>query len=99
MRRTTITKAAAALLTALTLLSAAPTALAAWEGDSGLKWLSASQKTAWAWIRVSGSTQGKAYARVGNAESDTGWFKGGKRQAKATGPAVSFNVRHDYYVK
>lgn len=99
MRRTTITKAATTLLAAIILLSTAPTAQAAWEGDSGVQWVPINQKTAWAWIRVSGSTQGKAYARVGNAESDTGWFKGGKRQAKATGPATSLNVRHDYYVK
>ena len=36
MRRTTITKAATTLLAALILLSAAPTAQAAWEGDSGV---------------------------------------------------------------
>lgn len=81
------------------LLLHTPPAYAYYEGNSGTRWIPISQIEAWAWVRVSGSTSGRAYARVGNSISDTGWFSGGTQDASAIGMLGSSPVQHDYYVK
>ena len=99
MHRRTIIRTVATILSLLTMFTSAQMAQAAWEGDSGVAWVPIARQHAWAWVDVTGTTQGRAFARVGNAESDTGWFKQGKRRADATGPAAAQNVRHEYHVR
>lgn len=86
-------------LSACLAIAGTQVAYAGWEANSGTTLHSPVKIEAWAWVNAWGSTQGKAFAQVGSAKSDTGWFRKATRTARAYGSPSANPIKHDYYIK
>ena len=76
------------LMTLVTALGAVPVLTAqalSYEKNSGMTIVTESLWEAWAWANAWGNTSGRAYARVGSHEMDTGWFQKDCQTARVVG--------------
>lgn len=86
-------------LSACLAIAGTQVAYAGWSADSGTSRHNPGSIEAWVWVNAWGNTQGRAFAQVGSAKNDTGWFRKSTQTARAYGSPLERPIKHDYYIK